>query len=655
MPCLASQLLVPHKALFPSSQLPEPNPLPRRIQLVFTHYLRRLRWLLEKYSSQKLTVMRFVQALRRSIKGDKDKGSVAPKSAVAIVPPKKVIRALYDYEARSSQELSFSRGDFFHVIGRENDQDWYEACNPALPDARGLVPVTFFQALGRTERDSAQSDGGQLPTPTKNPDHDSGYSESPAMQTAPAVMSPTTAVPQQGHQRNSKSVGKSGAMVYGIVMYDFAAERADELEAKAGEAIIVIAQSNPEWFVAKPIGRLGGPGLIPVSFVEIRDMASDKAIANPGDAIKRAGVPKVEEWKKMAAEYKNSSITLGKFEGGGPQQPGQGIEQGMERMSIQQQQHSRQPSQNGAQAGYASQPRTSQPPQQNHIQKPASQLNAPLQARIPRYCFAEDKYWFVIEALLEDGRQWELSRYYEDFYDFQIALLTEFPAEAGNTGTQKRTLPYMPGPVNYVTDAITEGRLHNLDAYVKNMLNQPHYISRCNLVRQFFAPREGDYEIDPNDNEEEYRLSQASQLSSAESPAGGSQNNLNGSAYGLSAAPAHQMGPGSPDIQRQPSSLSQPSQTSLGNGMQPQAQPASAMKIKMYFNGDLIAIRVPTDISFQALYEKICDRLKVPAGQEVQLFYKDEPTGDRPSMLSDNDLDYALQRNEKLLLYVEAV
>lgn len=281
------------------------------------------------------------------------------------------------------------------------------------------------------------------------------------------------------------------------------------------------------------------------------------------------------------------------------------------------------------------------------MQKPAAPLHAPLEARIPRYCFAEDKYWFVIEAVLEDGRQWELSRYYEDFYDFQIALLTEFPAEAGNTGTQKRTLPYMPGPVNYVTDAITEGRLHNLDAYVKNMLNQPHYISRCNLVRQFFAPREGDYEIDPNDNEDEYRLSQGSQMSSAESPAGGSQNHLNGGGYG---EPEH------PDMHRQPSSLSQPSQASLGGaGMQPPAQPASAMKIKMYFNGDLIAIRVPTDISFQALYDKICDRLKVPANEEVQLFYKDEPSGDKLNMISDNDLDFALQRNEKLLLYVEAV
>jgi len=126
-------------------------------------------------------------------------------------------------------------------------------------------------------------------------------------------------------------------MVYGIVMYDFAAERPDELEAKAGEAIIVIAQSNPEWFVAKPIGRLGGPGLIPVSFIEIRDMSSGKAVTDSQEAVQRAGVPKVEEWKKMAADYKNSSITLGKFEvPNSQQQSQQSLEQGMGRMSLQQ-------------------------------------------------------------------------------------------------------------------------------------------------------------------------------------------------------------------------------------------------------------------------------------------------------------------------------
>lgn len=131
--------------------------------------------------------------------------------------------------------------------------------------------------------------------------------------------------------RMSKSLGRNGgAMVYGVVMYDFKAERPDELDAKAGEAIIVIAQSNPEWFVAKPITRLGGPGLIPVSFIEIRDMATNQPVEDAPEAVRRAGVPKVEEWKKMAADYKNGSIPLGKLDSGG----GQNIQQGMSRLSM---------------------------------------------------------------------------------------------------------------------------------------------------------------------------------------------------------------------------------------------------------------------------------------------------------------------------------
>lgn len=119
-------------------------------------------------------------------------------------------------------------------------------------------------------------------------------------------------------------------MVYGMVQYDFNAERPDELDAKAGEHIIIIAQSNPEWFVAKPIGRLGGPGLIPVSFIEIKDAATGEVVTDVQAAIQRAGVPKVEEWKKMAADYKNSSITLGKFEAANAAS----IQRDLERMSL---------------------------------------------------------------------------------------------------------------------------------------------------------------------------------------------------------------------------------------------------------------------------------------------------------------------------------
>lgn len=269
-----------------------------------------------------------------------------------------------------------------------------------------------------------------------------------------------------------------------------------------------------------------------------------------------------------------------------------------------------------------------------------SQLFAPINARIPRYCFAEDKYWFVIEAELEDGRTWELSRYYEDFYDFQIALLTEFPIEAGTTGDKQRSLPYMPGPVNYVTDAITEGRRHNLDAYVKNLLAQPPYIARCTLVKQFFAPREGDYEIDPTTfgGEEEYRLSGGSQQSSTDSP------------NGLSAPTRPGAGSGQPAMTRQTSSLSQPSQTSLSPAIQ---QAGAQMKVKLSFNGDLIAIKVPSDIVFRPLYDRILERLRIPQGEPVQLSYKDEATGDKLPLMSNKDLDYALESNDKLLIYVE--
>ena len=46
------------------------------------------------WDRKKLTAMRVLKALRRSIKGDKENKpphiAIAPKSAVAIVPPKKV-------------------------------------------------------------------------------------------------------------------------------------------------------------------------------------------------------------------------------------------------------------------------------------------------------------------------------------------------------------------------------------------------------------------------------------------------------------------------------------------------------------------------------------------------------------------------------------
>lgn len=284
---------------------------------------------------------------------------------------------------------------------------------------------------------------------------------------------------------------------------------------------------------------------------------------------------------------------------------------------------------------------------------------APISACIPRYWFSEDKYWFVIECVLENGRTWELQRYYEDFYDFQIALLTEFPDEAGNTGTQKRTLPYMPGPVNYVTDQITEGRKNNLDAYVKNLLQQPPYISRCALVRQFFHPREGDLEVDPTAESEEGRYSGASGLSGEADSRQGSSANLNSGYGGLSAAPPRQqqqpnMGyPQQGQDRRQPSgSLAAPPLVSQQSSNS-QATLGGALKVKIYFGDDVFAIRVQKDIAFQQLYEKIRERLKIPGQEEIVVSYKDERSGERRQLGSDQDLDEALVSGDKLALFVD--
>jgi bud emergence protein 1 len=190
------------------------------------------------------------------------------------------------------------------------------------------VPVKYFEIVGKQARNSAGSTGSGGYAPVGAP-HDSGYATSNGTGNGAQRISAGTA------QRVAQGMaaGGKGASVYGMVMYDFKAERPDELEAKEGEAIIVIAQSNPEWFVAKPITRLGGPGLIPVSFIEIRDMATGQAAEDPLEAVRKAGVPKVEEWKKMAADYKAGSIPLGKLMGS-DQGGQQGLQQGMARMSL---------------------------------------------------------------------------------------------------------------------------------------------------------------------------------------------------------------------------------------------------------------------------------------------------------------------------------
>ncbi|KAL1916683.1 uncharacterized protein VTP21DRAFT_5387 [Calcarisporiella thermophila] len=218
--------------------------------------------------------------LRRAIK-DKISGPIGPptRNDPTLTPSTKVIKAIQDYRATRPGELSFRQGDFFLVVNKQFG-DWIEACNP-VTKARGLVPLACFQMLEST---------------------------------APQVESLPTR--KQGDDLAEKKAAKKIQSLYGVVMYDFRAEREDELEARRGESLVLIAHSSLEWFVAKPIGRLGGPGLIPCAFVEVRDPASGRPVPNVEALLQKDYIPKVEEWKKMARGYEATSIPLGRFDYG---------------------------------------------------------------------------------------------------------------------------------------------------------------------------------------------------------------------------------------------------------------------------------------------------------------------------------------------------
>lgn len=435
------------------------------------------------------------------------------KPPSALQPPTRVIKAVQSYRSQAPQELSFVKGDFFHVVrdvDRGNSQ-WYEAHNP-MTGARGLVPRNVFEEFGK-------ANAAQVATVSAGP------------------RNTLSAAPRIGSGSGPSPVSPGGKQTYyAIVMHDFAAERPDELDARAGEAITIVAQSNREWFVGKPIGKLGRPGLIPISFVEMRDPATGQPVEDIMALLDRGEIPLVEEWKKAMNQYKAASIPLGVIDDPAygpvpnspyaPQGPGS-------RNSTNAAPYPSPPSSVGPPEPLQSDPAAQQPDMQQQEDSPISMLPEGIlfSADVGSFHFENGEYWFRINAVYQPedpngggplpALQLVLFRVYDDFYDFQITLLDTFPVEAGRASPPSnpdqppsRILPYMPGPVPSVDAIVTAERCTELDEYVRNltMLRDigAEHILRHELIRTFFAPRSGDaeVEIDPVLQPEEVGLQQ---------------------------------------------------------------------------------------------------------------------------------------------------
>ncbi|CAB4382438.1 hypothetical protein RhiirA5_347941 [Rhizophagus irregularis] len=586
---------------------------------------------------------------RRSVTKDKISTPIAipTKAPPSILPPKKVIKALYDYDANGPKELSFSKGDFFHVVGNENDPDWYEACNPAT-NKQGLVPVSYFQVLEKVGRMSG--------TPLLDSSYNFGVTG-----------------------------GNKPQPLYGIVLYDFVAERPDELDAKAGEPIIVIAQSNHEWFVAKPIGRLGGPGLIPVSFIEIRDHSTGRAIENVQELMDKSVVPKVEEWKKMTQDYQENSISLGRLDFSKDVKL---APIGMDPVNLSpvtfDKLSSPQDFNNNDNDNYDDNDNVDyyygQVNGDDNRNSDASDtlpvnegyINDIISASVESFHFKDDKYWFVVRVEMATGRFRFLYRLYEDFYEFQIALLNKFREEAGRTGKQ-RILPFMPGPLSYVNDMITSQRRTDLDVYVKELLTLPGYILSDPLMNDLFGLKSDDVETDnprqpgevagengrasllgldsspidptPPMSSTQYQPSSYNvfqQPKKQPSLNGGFKHNTGGSSFTSGGQPPFMRSSRVHDeSSNDPTSTPSPTYTS--------SHKMEGLRIKIEYRGDLYAILLSKDdMNFSRFQKKLFDRF----GNLDDLKYRDS-NGEFVRLQDEAALNKALKIGNKLLLSLD--
>ncbi|GAA5808724.1 hypothetical protein MFLAVUS_002119 [Mucor flavus] len=511
---------------------------------------------------EKVKVPRSLRTARLSVVKNKISTPVIQTSTST---PKKVIKALYDYQAQSPHELSFIRGDFFLVTGGEADTNFYEAFNP-VTNSRGVVPIPYFQVLEKHER--AMVDSVQ-----KREDH----------------------LEMQAQHKPQP--------LYGIVLYDFQAERSDELDAKAGEPIIIIAQSNAEWFVAKPIGRLGGPGLIPVSFVDIRDASTGRTVKNdvmhtPSNSV----FPNVEDWKKQTQGYEASSISLGNIERQMQQTSIEDDDPVNDYYDMKDNPHPDAMLNNYGMTHLANNSSSSlldSPIPTSTISATRRQPDAGsivISAYIDSHILEGDQYWFIVFAKLANGKHRVLYRLYDDFYDFQMNFLQEFPAEAGKQD-RDRILPYMPGPLDTVNDDITADRARDLSKYCDDLIKLPRYLSESPWVQeQLFGIHEGDIEtdIDPG---------------------------VGRPVSNTYVTPVST--PNTPTTTTSTTAITASTTTTTTS-----TSSNTTIKVKIVFKDEIFAIKVPATCTIQVLESKIIDRL----GFDAQLKFKD---GNELHTLSD--------------------
>ncbi|XP_065593013.1 sorbin and SH3 domain-containing protein 2 isoform X1 [Cyrtonyx montezumae] len=166
-----------------------------------------------------------------------DVGRCTPRDRRGTADKEKLpARAVYDFKAQTSKELSFKKGDTVYIL-RKIDQNWFEGEHHGRV---GIFPISYVEKLSPPEK--AQ----------------------PARPPPPA------------------QIGEIGEA---IAKYNFSADTNVELSLRKGDRVILLKRVDQNWYEGKIPGT-NRQGIFPVSYVEvIKKNASKSADDYPDPPI----------------------------------------------------------------------------------------------------------------------------------------------------------------------------------------------------------------------------------------------------------------------------------------------------------------------------------------------------------------------------------
>ncbi|KAM6400773.1 sorbin and SH3 domain-containing protein 2 isoform 4-T8 [Pluvialis apricaria] len=158
-----------------------------------------------------------------------DLGRCTPRERRGTTDKEKLpARAVYDFKAQTSKELSFKKGDTVYIL-RKIDQNWYEGEHHGRV---GIFPISYVEKLSPPEK--AQ----------------------PARPPPPA------------------QIGEIGEA---IAKYNFSADTNVELSLRKGDRVILLKRVDQNWYEGKIPGT-NRQGIFPVSYVEVIKKNASKSL-----------------------------------------------------------------------------------------------------------------------------------------------------------------------------------------------------------------------------------------------------------------------------------------------------------------------------------------------------------------------------------------